>query len=140
MSLCRGGIDDPKSVDASDYCTHAVGAKSRLRETGKPTEVSVGIRPSSEVANRESSAAQNLYCTTSAQSWAPAERPEKEMLVSEQERMWCSNATAMGGLFVSTFAKACFCADDSNFAILRPVLAKMMEKYPNYCEARRRIL
>jgi hypothetical protein len=52
--------------------------------------------------------------------------------MTEQERMWCDNATRRGGSFVSTFARACFCADDSNFMMLKPILAQMMAKYPSY--------
>lgn len=55
--------------------------------------------------------------------------------MTHQERTWCDNATIRGGSFVSTFARACFCADDANFALLRPVLETMMEKYPSYCES-----
>lgn len=54
--------------------------------------------------------------------------------MTNQERTWCDNATARGGSFVSTFARACFCADDANFALLKPVLVQMMQKYPRYGE------
>lgn len=55
--------------------------------------------------------------------------------MTDKERIWCDNATRIGGSFVSTFARACFCADDQNYALLKPVLAQMMEKYPQYAEA-----
>jgi hypothetical protein len=54
--------------------------------------------------------------------------------MTDAERQWLDNATRRGGSFVSTFANACFCADDRNFEILRPVLAQMMAKYPTYSE------
>lgn len=52
--------------------------------------------------------------------------------MNEQERTWLNNADRHGGNFVSTFAKACFAADDDNFKILQPVLAIMMVKYKTY--------
>ena len=52
--------------------------------------------------------------------------------MTDKERAWLDNANRRGGSFVSTFASACFCADDHNFKLLRPVLAQIMEKYPNY--------
>jgi len=52
--------------------------------------------------------------------------------MNQQERTWLNNASHMGGSFVKTFAMACFAADDANYAILRPVLKTIMEKYPNY--------
>jgi len=52
--------------------------------------------------------------------------------MNEQERTWLDNASRRGGSFVSTFANACYCADDENFKLLKPVLAQMIEKYPNY--------
>lgn len=47
-------------------------------------------------------------------------------------RVWLDNASRHGGSFVSTFAMACFAADDDNFTMLRPVLEQMMVKYPAY--------
>lgn len=47
-------------------------------------------------------------------------------------RVWLDNASRHGGSFVSTFAMACFAADDDNFAMLKPVLEQIMLKYPAY--------
>jgi hypothetical protein len=52
--------------------------------------------------------------------------------MSDKERIWLDNASRRGGSFVSTFAKACFCADNHNFILLRPVLEQIMRKYPDY--------
>lgn len=52
--------------------------------------------------------------------------------MTDTERTWCDNATRWGGSFVSTFAKACFCADDANYRLLRPVLEQLIRKYPDY--------
>lgn len=52
--------------------------------------------------------------------------------MTDIERTWCDNATRWGGSFVSTFAKACFCADDANYRLLRPVLEQLIKKYPDY--------
>lgn len=54
--------------------------------------------------------------------------------MSEQERAWLNRAVRYGGSFIATFAQACFYADDENFELLRPVLVKMMEKYPKYSD------
>lgn len=56
--------------------------------------------------------------------------------MTEQERVWLDAALRYGGDFIKSFAMACFRADLSNFAILRPALAAMMEKYPKYSEGR----
>lgn len=56
--------------------------------------------------------------------------------MNDKERTWIDNATRYGGSFVDTFARACLCADDANFAIMKPVLGQMMEKYPKYLESR----
>lgn len=50
------------------------------------------------------------------------------------ELNWLENATRSGGSFVSTFARACYCADAENFKILQPVLDQMIVKYPRYAE------
>ena len=52
--------------------------------------------------------------------------------MTEIERRWLNLALRYGGDFVKTFAKACFRADDENFAILRPALSELMNKYPRY--------
>jgi hypothetical protein len=52
--------------------------------------------------------------------------------MTDQERTWCNNAMKRGGSFVSTFARVCFLADDSNFRILKPALSQLMTKYPDY--------
>lgn len=56
--------------------------------------------------------------------------------MTNAERTWCDNASGRGGSFVSTFARACFYADDGNFAILRPILAQLMKKYPTYSKVK----
>jgi hypothetical protein len=61
---------------------------------------------------------------------------ESEEKMNDQERTWLNNADHNGGSFVSTFAKACFCAGDENFRLLRPVLETMMHKYPAYAKDR----
>ena len=52
--------------------------------------------------------------------------------MNDQERMWLDRASRTGGDFVKSFAMACFMADDINFEIMRPALAILMKKYPNY--------
>lgn len=52
--------------------------------------------------------------------------------MNEKKRLWLDNASRRGGSFVSTFARACFCADDDNFKLMEPVLDSMMIKYPTY--------
>lgn len=56
--------------------------------------------------------------------------------MNQQERIWLNNARALAGSFLKTFAMACFAADDTNFAILRPALKQLMEKYGNYSKER----
>ena len=55
--------------------------------------------------------------------------------MNDKERTWLDNASRFGGSFVKTFANACYCADDDNFRLLKPVLATIMTKYPNYSVA-----
>jgi len=52
--------------------------------------------------------------------------------MTQKLRLWLDNASRRGGSFVSTFAKACFCADEDNFEILLPALLVISEKYPVY--------
>ena len=47
--------------------------------------------------------------------------------MTDKQRTWLDNASRRGGSFVSTFANACFCADDANFKLLLPVLEQMVE-------------
>lgn len=55
--------------------------------------------------------------------------------MTERETTWLDNASRRGGSFVKTFAMACYAADTDNFNLMRPVLARMIEKYPNYIPA-----
>lgn len=52
--------------------------------------------------------------------------------MNDLERKWCSMAMARGGSFVAAFARACVCADESNFKVVQPALAIIMLKYPRY--------
>jgi hypothetical protein len=45
---------------------------------------------------------------------------------------WLSRANQYGGSFVKLFAKCVFAADEANYALLKPVVLILMEKYPNY--------
>lgn len=59
-----------------------------------------------------------------------------EIFMTYQERSWLNNASLRGGSFVKAFAMACFCADEENFRLLKPLLQQMMEKYPRYNEVK----
>lgn len=56
--------------------------------------------------------------------------------MTDKQRFWCENATQRGGSFVSTFAQACYCADEENFKLLSPVLDALIIKYPSYLDAK----
>lgn len=45
---------------------------------------------------------------------------------------WLAKANQTGGGFVSSFARAALVADDSNYALLRPVLLELRKKYIAY--------
>ena len=57
---------------------------------------------------------------------------EEELEEARKIQKWLNNAHVHGGSFVSTFAKAIYCADEENYQVLKPILLKFMEKYPNY--------
>lgn len=54
--------------------------------------------------------------------------------MNDKHRAWLDRASGQGGSFVSTFANACFAADDANFQLMKPVLEALMLKYPAYLE------
>ena len=45
---------------------------------------------------------------------------------------WLSNAQRRGGGFVSSLASAALRADDENYALIRPLVLQMRDKYPAY--------
>lgn len=45
---------------------------------------------------------------------------------------WLANAHRTGGGFVSSLASAALRADPENYAIMRPMILQMREKYPAY--------
>lgn len=53
--------------------------------------------------------------------------PEDEELF-----LWLLDARHMGGSFVNAIATAGLTADDSNYALLRPTLLKLKDKYDSY--------
>ncbi|HYR45039.1 MAG TPA: hypothetical protein VER98_18555 [Terriglobia bacterium] len=46
--------------------------------------------------------------------------------------VWVAEANRYGGSFVKAIALAALCADDENYALLRPVLLQLKDKYPKY--------
>ena len=45
---------------------------------------------------------------------------------------WVREAQMYGGSFVAAIAAAAIRADDDNYALLRPVLLQLKDKYPKY--------
>ncbi len=45
---------------------------------------------------------------------------------------WLTAALNLGGSFIKTIAQAALRADEDNYAILRPVLLQLKDKYPKY--------
>lgn len=45
---------------------------------------------------------------------------------------WLAKADQEGGGFVSGVAGAALVADDENYALIRPLILKLREKYPRY--------
>lgn len=65
------------------------------------------------------------------------ECPEaKPMIASEDEELfdWLQRAAMRGGSFVRSIADAGRYADHENYALLRPVLLALREKYPEYSQ------
>jgi len=45
---------------------------------------------------------------------------------------WLANAYQRGGGFISSLASAALRADPENYALMRPLVLRMREKYPIY--------
>lgn len=56
----------------------------------------------------------------------PHDEPDKSVIT------WVFNASERGGSFIKHLALAAVYADAQNYVILRPVILRMKEKYPNY--------
>ena len=56
------------------------------------------------------------------------------MTAMEDDEMawWLREAQIYGGSFIKAIAEAGVRADDDNYAILRPVLLQLKDKYPKY--------
>ena len=49
-------------------------------------------------------------------------------------REWSLMAQSRGGEFVAHMGRAALCADEANFAIIRPSMLQLIAKYPKYLE------
>ena len=54
--------------------------------------------------------------------------------------VWIVNASNSGGSFLKSLAEAGLRADEDNYRLIRPVLLKMKEKYPQYAYIRPNIV